>query len=455
MSVNTPLITVYIPSHNYGRFLANAIDSVLRQSNENWELIVIDDASTDSTSDVMQLYSGHPKISLHRTEGVGLPAVCNFALSEARGDWIIRLDGDDVFEENILLVLGKYLESHPDVALVFPDYYLVDDFGEIYAQEQRQRLYEDNHMLDMPPNGACTLIRKEILLEIGGYREDLGAQDGFDLWSRIRDSHKSGNVGLPLFYYRRHGANLTSNTRRILKARQQIKKDAIREKLKNHRPVTAVIPCRRNYDFAMDLWSREINGQSLLERDIDVCLASEMIDKVVVACDNPAAGDVIHEYSDERLSFFLRDQKSTIRTASIVPTLEDIVRPQDPDLTGITVLRYIQTPFVTTDTLDEAVTSIIMNDAESSYGVEELNTRLYRRTPHGLEALNQKKSLYSDFDQIYRDSSTFAAVLNRNLNRGSLTGASSVFFEVSAAECFFIDSEQDFKIATMLANQSE
>jgi hypothetical protein len=138
-----------------------------------------------------------------------------------------------------------------------------------------------------------------------------------------------------------------------------------------------------------------------------------------------------------------------------VPTLEKIVRAFDPGLNGITVLRYIQTPFVTTDTLDEAVTSLVMNGAESSYGVEALNTKLYRRTPHGLEALNRERPMYSDFDTIFRDSSTFTAVLNRNFARGSLAGASAVYFEVSAAECFFIDSERNFKIAGMLANQHE
>ena len=67
------------------------------------------------------------------------------------------------------VALIESLVANPDVALVFPDYYLVDDFGEIFAHERRQRLYKDNHMLDMPPNGACTLIRKNVLEELGGY----------------------------------------------------------------------------------------------------------------------------------------------------------------------------------------------------------------------------------------------------------------------------------------------
>ena len=195
-----PKVTVYIPSHNYGRFLACAIDSVLRQSFDDWELLVIDDGSTDETTEVLQLYSGHPQISLHSTSGIGLPAVCNYALSKARGKYLIRLDGDDFFDENILLILVNYLERHPDAALVFPDYYLIDELGEVYAHERRQRIYEKNHMLDNPPNGACTLIRKQVLEKIEGYREDLGAQDGFDLWTRIQDEYGAGNINLPLSF---------------------------------------------------------------------------------------------------------------------------------------------------------------------------------------------------------------------------------------------------------------
>jgi CMP-N-acetylneuraminic acid synthetase len=352
-------------------------------------------------------------------------------------------------------VLSTHLDQHPEVALVFPDYFLVDEFGEIFAHEYRKRIYDQNHVLDMPPNGACTLIRRSVLEEIGGYREDLGAQDGFDLWSRITDRYKAHNVNLPLFYYRRHGINLTANTHRILAARRQIKRDAVQESLQSCRPITAVIPCRRNYDFVLDLWNRRIDGRSLLQLGIDVCLSSDIIDRVVVACDSPEAGEVVMAYADPRLTFHQRDSRSTIRSASIVPVLEQIVRPVDPELKGITVLRYIQTPFVTTGTLDEAITSLVMNKVDSSCGVEPLNMRLFRRTPHGLETLNRESRFYSDFDTIFRDSQTFLASFNRNLMRGSLTGASVAYFEVSAAESFFINSEKDLRIASILASDDD
>jgi len=442
-----PRFTIYVPSRNYGRFLGEAIESVLRQTVDDWELIVVDDGSSDDTAAVMNLYRGHPAISLHRTESIGLPAVGNFALARARGRYLMRLDGDDVLDENILLVLGNVLDRHADVALVFPDYFLVDAFGQVFAQERRKRLYESNHMVDLPPNGACTLVRTAVLREVGGYREDLGAQDGLDLWTKVTARHKCANVNLPLFYYRRHGTNLTRDVSRIVSARRQIKKDAVKDQLAVLRPIIAVIPCRRNFDFVPDLWKQSLGERTLLERDIAVSLSSTLFDNVVVTCDNEEAAACVAQQGDPRLSFVLRDPRSTIRSSSVVPTLEQIARRLDPELTGVTVLRYIQTPFVTVDTLEEAVCTLAISDADSASAVEEIRNRVFRRSPHGLEPINARGELSSDFDLLYRDSQTCIATRNRNLATGSLTGGSIASFVVSAAESFFIDSEHTMRLA--------
>ena len=445
-----PHISVYLPSHNYGRFLADAVESVLRQTVDDWELIVVDDGSTDETPEIMNRYRAHPQISLHRTESIGLAAVCNFACARARGDYVIRLDGDDIFDENILLVLGNALDRDPNLALVFPDYYLLDAFGEIVSHERRERLYTDNHMLDLPPNGACTLVRASVLKDVGGYREDLGAQDGFDLWSKVAKRYKCANVNLPLFYYRRHGTNLTTDTQRIISARREIKRDAVKDKLDLLRPIIGVIPCRRNFDFMPDLWNQEIGGRSLLDRDIAVCASSPLFDYIVVTCDNPAAETVVKRHDDSRLRFFQRDAQSTIRLESIAPTLERIARSFDPELKGVTLLRYIQTPFVTAYTIEEAITTLAMSDADSVNGVEEIHSKVFRRTRHGLEPLNGRGPIRSDFDLIYRDVQSCIATRNRNLPTGSLMGKSQASFTVLPAECFFIDSAHQLQIARLM-----
>lgn len=448
-----PKVSVYVVSHNYGRFLSEAIESVLRQHCGDWELLIIDDGSTDHTPEVIQLYVGDPRVRVFRTPGIGLPAVCNLALRESRGEYVMRLDGDDVLDENAIFVLLSYLERHPELALVFPDYYLIDEGGEIFAHERRQKLSESSHTLDMPPNGACMLIRKSILLAVGGYREDLGAQDGFDLWSKIRNRHRTMNVNLPLFYYRRHGHNLTNGSYRILAARRQIKKDAIVADLDRFRPLLAVIPCRRNYDFRSDLWSVELNGKSLLARKLEMCVASTLFDKIVVASDTEDVVPTLRRFRDPRLEFFQRDVSDTLRSRSIVGTLNRVAQQFDPEYKGLTVLCYLPSPFVTLGSLEEAVCTLVFNDADSSVGVEEIKEPVFCRTPFGLRAVNSVNGFRTDFDFAYREANIAIATKNKNFRSGSLVGPSPINFVVAQEESFFIDSEKKLRIAHILDAQ--
>jgi CMP-N-acetylneuraminic acid synthetase len=447
--------TIYIPSHNYGHFLEEAIESVLNQTVEDWELLLIDDGSVDNTHQIMDLYKGHSKIRIFREEGIGLPAVCNLALQHANGKYIIRLDGDDVFDPNILLVLGHYMDKDPELSLVFPDFYLTSESGEVFEQKRIRKIFEEDHLMDAPPNGACTMVRTEILRKIGGYREDLGAQDGFDLWTKIRKNYKSTNVNLPLFYYRRHGKNLTQQPLKIINARREIKKTATLQRLKHHSPVIAVIPCRRHYDFVEDLWKQDIAGRSLLQQDIEVCLNSGIIDRVVVTCDNPDAEKVVRSVNNPKVDFLLREEQYTLRSSRIAETLKIIAKLYDPEFKGLSVLRYIQTPFVTTGTIEEAITSLILSDAQSSCAVEEVHSLVYRRTSFGLLPINGKSGLIAQNETLYRDPSTCIALRNSNLLGGSLHGLSSVGFSVSTAECFFISSEHELEIARNLARKTE
>jgi len=449
-----PKITIYIPSHNYGKYLQEAVESVLRQSVDNWELFLINENSTDNTREIMDLYTGDPRVQIFDTPNLGLPGVANFVLKRSQGEYLIRLDADDVFDENILLVLGHYLDRNTDAALVFPDYFLVDDLGGVIHYEGRQTIYDNNHLLDMPAHGACTMIRKTILQKLGGYREDLGSQDGFDLWTKVVNEFKCANVNIPLFYYRRHGQNLTDNTVRILSARRTIKKDACNLNLDQFRPITAVIPCREFYDVYPNLWSQKINGKALLEISIEACLASALFDKIVVTADTPAVNDIMQKYHDPRLTYLKRSQQSTTISRSISETLNHVIRSLELGWNGICVLSYIQAPFVTTATLEEAVYTLVMHNADSSFAVEEVKEHLYSRTAHGLTPVHRQGRIKSDFDIIYQASRSSTATKNINLKTGSLTGAKVSHFIVSKQEAFFIQSKADLKMAEILQNET-
>ncbi|MCB0319027.1 MAG: glycosyltransferase family 2 protein [Bdellovibrionales bacterium] len=461
LSDTTVKFTVYIASHNYGKFVEEAIESVLRQTVGDWELLLINDNSTDNTKEILERYSGDERIKIFHTEGIGLHKVCNLALKEAKGRYIIRLDGDDIFDENILLVLGNILDTNNKAAIAFPDYYLIDEFGKIFGEEKLKRIYEKNHINDAPPNGACTLFRTKVLREVGGYSDELKAQDGYYVWNKIVPKYKCLNVNLPLFYYRRHGANLTEKSHKIFEARRQIKRETIITCLEDLKPIIAVIPCRKNYDFTPNVWNQRFDspftklgsGKTLLENAIEKCLASSILDYVVVACDNLEAIDTVRKYDDKRLVFIERTTEDTIRSRSIVPLLERITAQLDPEEKGISIMCYAQSPFIQTHTIEEALFTLVINEADSCFGVEEVSRSIYRKAPYGLEQLNAPTGVSTDYQKIFIESRTVLAARNKNFSTGSLTGPAIVHFVVSEDETYFIDCEESLEIAWLIASR--
>lgn len=450
-----PTITVYIPCHNYGEFLQAAVESVFKQTFKSWELLIIDDASTDKTPEIINLYEGAPNVRTFRTKGLKLPGVCNLALNEANGKYIIRLDGDDVFDENILLVLHNYLEQNSDICMVFPDYYLMDQLGNIFSHERRRKLYEEDHILDIPPNGACILAKTEIIKKIGGYREDLGAQDGFDLWVRLREKYKCGNVNLPLFYYRRHHHNLTGtdgDSPVIKKARQQIKKDVSFEKLNENRPILGVIPIRKYFDFRTNFWSEKLGQRTLLDYAIQRLISSDIFDKIIVVSDCDEAKKVLEKYNDNRLDFAHRTFESTFRTSPIRNLLDEIIEDFDPHLRGITVLNLIQAPFLTLNSAEEAIFTLLMNDADAATAVEEFDDEnFYVRNAFGLQTLEFHRFQYLEGGKIYRDANVCTAIRNKNIKNGNIRGPRLAPYRITGAESFFISDEYRYEIAKLIA----
>jgi len=454
MSEITPKVTVYIVSHNYGAFLEQAIESVLRQRFDDWELILVDDRSSDNTAAIMEFYRGAPRVQLLPGEGRGLIPAANAVLRTARGRYLIRLDADDLFDENALLVLANYLDRRPDVAMVFPDYYLIDEKGIAYSNIRKESLAQMDHVQDTAPHGACTMMRVSVLREIGGYDETLTAQDGFYVWSRIKDRYKVRNVNLPLFYYRQHGANLSRDSARITMARQDIKRIACREMVGcGGLPVAAVIPCRQHYDFTPAVWREELGGRSLLDIAIAKCLSSSIFDKVVVTADSHDVLPHLDGYSDPRLVFVERSREFTLRSRPIADTLDAVAANLGLPETAVMVLCYPQAPFTTVDTLEESVNTLLMHDADSAFSATPVNVPLYRRGPHGMIRLNPSEIAVSDFNTVYKESREVFALRVKNLKRGSITGSKSICFPGPKERQVFIDSFEGLVLARSLAEK--
>ena len=174
--------------------------------------------------------------------------------------------------------------------------------------------------------------------------------------------------------------------------------------------------------------------------------------KIIIACDNPEANKIASTIQDPRIEFFLRSPESTSRSNTLANILKEIIANYDPEMAGTSIVTYCQAPFITAGTVEEVLTTLIFNEADSAYGVERIDSKLLRRTDNGLEPINKRSNIQSDFDIIYRDSSACFAIKNQNLLIGELEGPVMANFELSSAENFFIQSPYDLKIVRLIAN---
>lgn len=239
---NLPKITVYITNYNYGKYLGKSINSVLRQTFKDFELIIIDDGSNDNSKKILKNYFKNKKIKIIIQKNKGLIRSSNIAIKLATGRFIMRLDADDYLDKNALLILYNEIVKNNEIALVYSDYILVDR-NENLINHERRNLIKNNSLKNIPAHGACSLIRKSALFEVGLYNEKFDRQDGYDVWLKLSKRYQIRNVNLPLFYYRQHGKNLTINNSKLLKVRSEIFDTHIK-KMPQKKDCVCIIPVR-------------------------------------------------------------------------------------------------------------------------------------------------------------------------------------------------------------------
>ena len=449
-----PKVTVYIPTHNYGRFLDAAIQSVLKQTMGDWELVVIDDGSTDDTSEILKPYRVHPKIRILEQKNRGLNFTNNVALHIAKGEYLMRLDADDLLDENILLVLSHVLDTKPDVGLVYPDYYLVDEDGAVTQIVRRQKIGEEVELLDLPAHGACTMIRKKVLLEMGGYFEEFDRQDGYGMWLKFIERHRPYNVNLPLFYYRRHAKSLSKSRGLALEARRKIKRRVVEEMNLSRKPrVLALVPVVVDEGFEFGNPFAQFMGKALLERTLEEISQAHYIDKIVVS----SSDEDVLAYVDrsEGVDSIHRPQAQVRRTARtedtalhVLKTLEE--RGYMPDAVCICC---INTPFRRGAHIDKAVDTMTIFKVDSVISIAEDVSFFYHHGKNGLTPVNgsaqrmlclEKKALFKENGAIYL--SRVETVLE-----GKLLGESIGHITMLPEESVRINSEYEFWLAEKIA----
>ena len=212
-----PLISIITPVFNTPAvWLGEAVESVLRQAYENWELVLIDDGSTlgETVEFIATIGERDPRILVVRRESTGgISAASNSGLERASGEWISLLDHDDVLEPDALFAVVKYLQDNPETDLIFSDEDKITEEG--LAAPQFKPDWSPDFLLSY--NYLChfTTLRREIVERAGGFRPEFdGAQD-YDLFLRVSElTNRIRHLPRILYHWRRSETSTSDNIRR-------------------------------------------------------------------------------------------------------------------------------------------------------------------------------------------------------------------------------------------------
>lgn len=202
---------------NGQQWLSDALDSICKQTFSDFELLVIDDGSTDATPEILtECQARDPRLRVIRQEPIGLIAALNRGLEAARGPLIARLDADDVALPERLQKQVRFLEQHPDVVLLGTWAQVIDESNEVKHRERQPPSDRDALILTLsrtnPFIHSTVMFRTAIARSLGGYRPAFEAAEDYDLWLRLCEIGQIAILPDVLICYREHGGNVTKTS---------------------------------------------------------------------------------------------------------------------------------------------------------------------------------------------------------------------------------------------------
>jgi len=208
LNSNSPKISVLMSVYNNSKLLREAVDSILGQTFSNFEFIIINDASTDKSVEILRDYAKKDKriVLVDNETNIGLTKSLNRGLQIAKGQYIARMDADDISELNRFSLQVDFLDSNPDIGLLGTHAQSINEKGEKFGIWET--LENDAEIKELLKKRNCfchgsTMFRAECIKNFGNYREEFKFTQDYDLWLRISEKYKVANLGKNLFNFRK------------------------------------------------------------------------------------------------------------------------------------------------------------------------------------------------------------------------------------------------------------
>lgn len=232
VSISSPVVSVVTPTYNRAGFLPQAIESVLQQTFGDFELIVVDDGSTDDTPHLMDRYLRDTRVRYFKQSNQGQSVARNRGIEEARGEYICFLDSDNAWREKKLEQSLEVFRHNPEFHVVYGDYMVIDAEGNELGVNQMRRytgrvtahLLKDNFV-----SMNTTMTRSLCFQQMGGFDEKDRLTEDYGLWLRFSTRYRFYYLDQILGYYRVMDGQISSDKARRLEANERLLKSFLAE----------------------------------------------------------------------------------------------------------------------------------------------------------------------------------------------------------------------------------
>lgn len=430
---NWPFVTVYIVSKNHAKFIKQAIQSVIKQTYLNWELYVIDDNSKDKSFEIAKKFKKNKKIYLKKyTKSTGLQKIANEILKKAKGKYFIRLDGDDWFDENALLNLINKIDKNSNVCAIYGSYYYSDENGKIIGEEKNATLNKNY----LPPHGACTLFRTRYLKEVGGYSEKISAQDGWEMWLKLKERYKIMSTTTSVFFYRQHLRSL-SRKKKVLGERNKIINKISKKLIGDYNPViTAIIPVKNNFKNKKNISMETYNGSKLIDIAIRNIKHSKLVNNVVVTTKDQGINTYIRKkYKKlENFYFIKRPERfeSSIKLKEILKYVENNLKNKYKFKSDIYIFLNLHILNLDKNYLDKLINTLLLNKYDTVFTVSKERNPIFKLSNYKMKILNEGR--FSDLEYrdeiIYKFNGAAIALWSEALEKSNIFKENIGFMEI-------------------------
>lgn len=212
-------VSVIMPVYNGEKYLDEAIESILSQSYKDFEFIILDDGSTDSSPEIISRYYDS-RIKLISLKHVGLVSALNEGIKKSTGEYILRCDSDDVSMPDRISTQVSILDNNPSIGMCGSWAEIIDGIGnkvgEMTYPPIDNRKIKKYALLHSPFIHPSVIMRKNILLQVGGYKNFRHVED-YELWTRILNRTETCNLPRFLIKYRIHDGQITKRKKWLIK----------------------------------------------------------------------------------------------------------------------------------------------------------------------------------------------------------------------------------------------